>query len=93
VHAWQQGEWTHPAVYRAASGFEHELRTGTFAQHRKAWTWRLEREMRKGWLLGVPKPAQALENNPTTRGPTPEEWEKLRAMRDGMRLTPPREAA
>lgn len=89
----QLGEWSHPAVYRAASGFEHELRSGSFAQHRKSWTWRLEREMRKGWLLGVPKPMQALGNNPTTRGPTPEEWDKLRALRDGMRLTPPRDDA
>lgn len=89
----QTGEWSHAAVYRAASGFEHELRAGSFAQHRKVWTWRLEREMRKGTLLGVPKPMQALPNNPTTRGPTPDEWERLKALRDGARLTPQRDEA
>lgn len=43
------GDWTHPAVYRAASGFEHELRSSSFRDQRKAWEWRLAREMARGW--------------------------------------------
>lgn len=87
------GEWSHPAVYRAASGFEHELRSGSFAQHRKVWTWRLEREMRKGWLLDVPRPMVALPNDPTCRGPNEEERAKLAALRQGILPAAPREDA
>lgn len=82
------GDWSHPAVYRAASGFEHELRTGSYKQHRKSWDWRLDREMRKGWLLGVPKPLHALGNDPTTRPPTEEERQRLAELRSGIAPAP-----
>lgn len=47
--AGRNGTWSHPAVYRAGRDFQHELRTGSFAQHRKAWEWRLNREFALGW--------------------------------------------
>lgn len=54
-----RGDWTHPAVYRAARGFEYELRGGAYVAHRKQWEWRLEREFARGWG-DVPAPQEQL---------------------------------
>ena len=78
------GDWSHPAVYRAAREFEHELRTGTYRQHKKAWEWRLESEFRKGWQREVPMPIRPIAHAPTTRGPNAAEREILAKLRNAM---------
>lgn len=78
------GDWSHPAVYRTAREFEHELRTGTYRQHRKSWEWRLELEFRKGWQQDVPKPPQTIQRQPATRGPSVQERERLTTLRNAM---------
>lgn len=77
------GDWSHPAVYRAAHQMAFELRAGSFKEHRKRWEWLLDREFRKGWLLGVPQPMTALGHaaNAGTRPPTEEERQKLASIR------------
>lgn len=76
------GDWSHPAVYRAAHQIAFELRAGSFKEHRKRWEWLLDREFRKGWLLGVPKPMTALgHQQASTRPPTPEERQALASLR------------
>jgi hypothetical protein len=78
------GEWSHPAVYRAARDFEHELRTGTYRQFRKAWEWRLDREFSKGWQEDVQEPVQAIPHNPRTRSATAAEREHLTRLRKAL---------
>lgn len=78
----ERGEWSHPAVFRAASGFERELRTGNFRQHRKAWTWRLEQEFLHGWQQDVDKPVHAITSRQTTRGPNAAERAMMASLRN-----------
>lgn len=80
----ETGEWSHPAVYRAARDFEHEIRTGTYRQHRKAWEWRLEREFRNGWQEEVQKPLQVIAHEPTTRIATAAERELMAKLRNAI---------
>lgn len=64
------GEWSHPAIYRAATAFAWELRASTHAAQRKAWAIRLQRELARGWGE-VPPPALRLANTPVRTGPPP----------------------
>ena len=80
----EAGEWSHPAVFRAAREFHHELRIGHYRQHRKTWEWRLEKEFRKGWQQDVQMPCQAIGHQPTTRGPSSAERERLTNLRTPM---------
>lgn len=68
------GEWSHPAVYRAAAQFQFELRSGQFRDHRKAWTWLLEREFAAGWGHEVPAPLVQIGHTrqPKAAPPCPE---------------------
>lgn len=76
--AGQRGDWTHPAVYRAALVMSAEVRAGDLRHHRKRWEFLLDREFRRGWLTGVPEPLKALEHSEgKTRPPTPEERAKI----------------
>lgn len=75
------GEWTHPAVYRAAGQFAYELKTAGFAQMRRRWEWTLQREFAKGWGEDVPAPTQRIEHKPTLRQPTEAERKALAALR------------
>ena len=59
-NAGQMGEWSHPAVWRAACAMAHELSTQPFAKCRKVWEWRLEREFAKGWGKPVPPVARRI---------------------------------
>lgn len=80
-----KGEWTHPGVYRAARDMAWEIKNGDFKAHRKRWEWRLERELQRGFLMGVPAPAMRLADNPSPgRRPTPEERERLTQLRNSI---------
>lgn len=48
------GEWSHPAVYRAAAAMAYELRSKSFKEARKVWTVTLDREFARGWIRDVP---------------------------------------
>jgi len=75
------GEWTHPAVYRAASQFAFELKTATFSQVRRRWEWTLQREFAKGWGESVPAPVARIEHKPVLRQPTEAERRALAELR------------
>ena len=76
------GDWSHPAVYRAARQVQFELRTTTFAQSRNVWSVILSREFAAGWGDAVSPPAARLEApKRTTNGPTLDQLAKLAALR------------
>ncbi|VWX56060.1 hypothetical protein VARIO8X_110100 [Burkholderiales bacterium 8X] len=55
------GEWTHPAVWRAATSMWQEITTGDQRRHRVHWSFRLRRELAQGWGEPVPSPLHVLE--------------------------------
>ncbi|WP_423454298.1 hypothetical protein [Ottowia sp. VDI28] len=67
------GDWSHPAVWRAASKMGPEVRSGDWRAHRTRWTYNLRRELAAGWGEAPPRPLPAITHNATTRGPTPAE--------------------
>lgn len=84
-----KGEWSHPAVYRAASSMAYELRTSDFKSQRKRWEWLLNREFPKGWLLGVPASMVRIANGGTeARPPTADERKALSDLRSGIASAP-----
>lgn len=81
------GEWSHPAVYRAATHFAFELASKSFRECRKTWAWRLEREFAKGWGEDVPGPMPRLAHQEApTRPPTAAEREAMSQLIVGMRV-------
>lgn len=65
------GEWTHPAVWRAACNMSPQVRTGEFAKHKVRWAYEVQRELARGIGEGVPLPVKALESKPAkVRAPT-----------------------
>lgn len=69
--AGQVGQWSHPAVHRAAQTMTFELQSRSFNECRRAWGFRLEREFAKGWVEDVPPPAMRIEHQPgKARPPT-----------------------
>lgn len=82
------GDWTHPAVYRAAGHFAFELKTSTFAQVRRRWEWTLQREFAKGWGEDVAAPAPRIEHKPALRQPTEAERKALAGLRAMFVRTP-----
>lgn len=86
--AGESGDWSHPAVWRAASQMAPEVRSGNWRSHRTRWTYTLRKEFAQGWGEAPPKPLPAVTHNARTRGPTPAEREamsRLSAMRAGSR--------
>lgn len=71
------GEWSHPAVYRAAQSMAYELRCSSFRECRKRWEWQLGREFAKGWGEAVPPSRLRLENEARTRPPNEQERQLL----------------
>jgi len=76
------GDWTHPAVFRAANRMAREIRAGeATAWNRKRWADALARELAKGWGDEVPAvPLRLAAEEKKTRGPTPEEKAKIAAI-------------
>lgn len=76
------GQWSHPAVYRAAAAMTFELQSRSFNECRRVWGYRLEREFANGWVEDVPKPAVRIAHQPgKPRPPTAEEMRKLDVLR------------
>lgn len=67
-----KGEWSHPALFRAACQMAYELRTESYAKCKKRWAWELSREIRLGWGDPVPEPQERLENKVTLGPPSDE---------------------
>ena len=66
------GDWTHPAVFRAASTMGNDVRSGDFQRHRARWTAALKRELAAGWGDGVPPPVQRIAHTEGKPVPAPE---------------------
>jgi hypothetical protein len=79
--AGELGEWTHPAVYRAAGQFAFELKTSSLQPVRRRWEWILQREFAKGWGEDVKPPLQQIEHKPALRQPTEHERKALAELR------------
>ncbi|WP_418131419.1 hypothetical protein [Variovorax sp. 278MFTsu5.1] len=77
------GDWSHPAVWRAACVMSREISAGEATSwNRKRWAAVLARELDKGWGDEVPEVPRQLAAEPAkTRGPTPEERAKIDALR------------
>lgn len=86
--AGEVGDWTHPGVYRAARDMAYELRTSTFKQNSRRWTWMVERELRRGWLMAVPKPAPRIEHDADKPTRPPNETERAALANLRARCTP-----
>lgn len=82
--AGQVGDWSHPAVWRAACEMSPEIRRGQFRDVRTRWTYLLKRELAKGWGEEPPAPPLQLSDGRTTRGPTEQERAKMREMLGSM---------
>lgn len=70
------GDWSHPAVWRAASAMSLEVRQGDFAKVRGRWRVELERELSKGWS-DIPQPPMRLSDQTKTRPPNEAERQKI----------------
>lgn len=80
------GEWTHPAVYRAACRMSLEIQRDDYARCKKRWAWELARELAEGWGSDVPTPVLRIEADVRGVPPPPEmrnQLSKLRAMLAG----------
>lgn len=51
-----RGDWSHPAVWRAASTLSMEVRQQDYAKCRTRWRIELERQLSYGWGETVPEP-------------------------------------
>lgn len=87
------GNWSHPAIWRAASEMSPEVRGGDYQRHRTRWTYVLRREFAAGWGEAPPKPAMRVEHNAKVRGPRAEEREALAGLRSLHAKTAARAAA
>lgn len=84
--AGEVGDWSHPAVYRAACLMSPEVRSGDWKVNRTRWTYTLEREFSRGWGDEVPAPVKQLGHEPAKRrAPTDAERAALDALRSKFR--------
>lgn len=65
----QVGSWSHPAVFRAATRLRYEVRSRSYNECRKRWTWVLTEELTRGWGEPVEAPLPALQDSSSRRGP------------------------
>lgn len=75
------GDWTHPAIWRAACSMSLEVRSGELKQHRKRWSFLLKRELAKGLGDEVPIPVTLIAHNVKTGPPSAEIRRALSALR------------
>lgn len=66
----QAGDWSHPAVYRAANRMAQEVRGGDYRAHRVRWGFVLAREFAAGWGEPIEPPPLKIESKPKL-GPPP----------------------
>lgn len=62
------GDWSHPAVYRAACAMSAEVRSGDWSKARARWTSLLRRELEAGWGEVPPVPARINDDRRPTSG-------------------------
>jgi hypothetical protein len=60
------GEWSHPAVWRAASAMAWDIKTKSYREVRAAWERALSKEFEHGWGEDVPAVPKRVEHRPTT---------------------------
>jgi hypothetical protein len=77
----KEGEWTHPAVYRAGREFAYELRTRSFQEMRKRWEWLLCKEFRKGWGGEIPPSLARIAAEAKGKPPPVDVRERLASLR------------
>jgi hypothetical protein len=65
----ETGEWSHPAVYRAAMAMSFDFRRGSFQSLRVQWERTLSKEFEKGWGEPVPPVPERVEHRPTYTKP------------------------
>jgi hypothetical protein len=63
----QTGDWSHPAVYRAAMACSFDIRNRSFQTVRRTWEWRLRKEFAQGWGDDVPAVPIRVEHRPTLK--------------------------
>lgn len=73
------GDWSHPAVYRAAASMAYEIATTSYALCRKVWAWRLSKEFAKGWGEPVPPVAKRIVLAEVKTSPPNAEQRKMMA--------------
>lgn len=56
----EAGDWTHPAVFRAACRMSMEVRAQDYRTCRKRWEYMLQKEFDAGWGDPVPPPAMRI---------------------------------
>jgi len=61
----EMGDWSHPAVWRAACVMSSEVRGGDYQRHRTRWVYTLKREFSAGWGDGVKPPLVQIAHKPT----------------------------
>lgn len=66
----QAGDWSHPAVYRAACAMPQEVRGGDYKANRVRWGYVLSREFARGWGEPIEPPTLRIESQPKV-GPPP----------------------
>jgi hypothetical protein len=86
--AGEVGEWSHPAVYRAARSMAYELRNKSFKECRKAWEFELHREFAQPRGEYPEAPPPRIEYEQRGKPPTPEQKAKLDELMAKMRRTP-----
>jgi hypothetical protein len=59
------GQWSHPAVWRAACAMPYELRNSTYRAARVRWGRVLSKEFEKGWGDPAPPVPECVEHRPT----------------------------
>lgn len=72
------GTWSHPAVFWAAAGMAHDLRSMSFSQVRERWEAALRAEWAKGQWEPIPTPDKMLP--PPPKSATPKHKVNLRAV-------------
>ena len=76
----EHGEWSHPAVYRAAMVMYSEVRAGNLRACRSRWDVRLRQEFEKGFMEPVPNAPKRIANNPRLTTMSPEFRQKLQGL-------------
>lgn len=86
--AGRMGEWTHPAVWRAACEMSHELAGQPFGNCRKRWEWLLNREFARGWGEPIPAPHLRLTSAVKVGPPPSATRERIAAILASARRSP-----